>query len=724
MKEKECIICGQIFIPRSSRQKCCNKPVTRTCVVCGKPFESKCTQYPLTTCEDPKCKYATMHGHINLFLEERKCKGCGETFKPKRATQVFCGQVKHKSCPICGKDIEYVCNGQSNQTCSPECQAQLIVKKRTESALALTRVCKWCGKEFHPKDHREIYCEGPHYKKCVICGKEFEIDPVVDPNVMTCSKECMGQLMSQNHDYVKGSETQKQHLLEKYGVTNAMQVPGAVDKLKQTNKEKYGTEWYTQTAEYRSRVEQTCLEKYGVTHHLQAQLVKEKRAQTFIERYGTDNVFKAKEIKEKIKQTNLEKYGTEYATQSDQIKQKTLQTNLGKYGVKHPMMLPLYQNKAIQTNMIRYGRKAYTQQHIEHIQDWYEFINNPEQYITSHYEQKPRVEELASDLGVNQTTVDVYLQRNHARDCVRRARSLMEDYFRNFLCDLLPDTFVISNDKTAIRPLELDLYLPEYKFAIECNPTCTHNSSVADPWGGEAKPHRYHQQKTIACEEAGIQLFHVFSYEWEHKREIIESMIKNRIGKCDRVIYARKCKVVEVSGGDAIRFLNMNHRQGAAFSPIRLGLEYNGELVSLMTFGKMRNSIGTGKEELSNCYELVRFCSLLNTSVVGGASKLFKYFVKEYNPIQIRSFSDRAHTSGHLYPTLGFVEVRKSDPGYVWVDVVTDIAYHRSNAQKKNIKRFLRDDSIDLSKTEAEIMMEHGFVQVFDCGTITWEWQV
>ena len=144
-----------------------------------------------------------------------------------------------------------------------------------------------------------------------------------------------------------------------------------------------------------------------------------------------------------------------------------------------------------------------------------------------------------------------------------------------------------------------------------------------------------------------------------------------------------------------------------------------------MTFGKMRSTIGTSsKEDLSNCYELVRFCSKLNTNVVGGASKLFKHFLKEYNPTRIRSFSDKAHTRGGLYEKLGFNNIRTSDPGYVWVDAVTDLSYHRVNTQKQNIRKFLQDDSIDLTKTEKQIMEERGFLQVYDCGTILWEWKM
>lgn len=125
---------------------------------------------------------------------------------------------------------------------------------------------------------------------------------------------------------------------------------------------------------------------------------------------------------------------------------------------------------------------------------------------------------------------------------------------------------------------------------------------------------------------------------------------------------------------------------------------------------------------MSDCIELLRFCSLLKTSVVGGASKLFKHALQTIKPARVRSFSHRAHTSGGIYSVLGFTEVRRSEPGYMWVDLETDKAYHRYNAQKQNVRKFLHDDTIDLSLSEREIMTSHGFVQVYDSGTITWEW--
>ena len=200
-------------------------------------------------------------------------------------------------------------------------------------------------------------------------------------------------------------------------------------------------------------------------------------------------------------------------------------------------------------------------------------------------------------------------------------------------------------------------------------------------------------------------------------------MLRNLIGCNSTKVYARQCEIREVNSKDAFDFLMANHRQSGVHSKFRYGLYYNDELVSLMTFGKMRNTLGIGNEDLSDCWELVRFCNKLNTSVVGGASKLFKHFIKVHNPVRIRSFSDRAHTKGTLYKTLGFSAISQSSEQYVWVNLADNKAYNRVNAQKHNLKKFFKDDTLDLTKTERQIMEEHGYVQVFDSGTITWEWR-
>lgn len=572
----------------------------------------------------------------------------------------------------------------------------------------MRKVCAICGQEFEAKTNNQKFCLRVVNRKCAVCGAEFEVK-CGGYDKQCCSAKCTKAYM-------------KQYFMKTYGVENPAQLQASQEKAKQTCLARYGTEHYTQTEAYKTSVKQTSLEKYGTEHFLKAQSVKDKRVKTNLEKYGTENAAQSAEVKQHIKQTYHDKYGVENISQLDEVQNKIRDNNIAQYGVAHPMMLSEYKNKAIQTNIEKYGRRAYTQQHIKNIQAWYSFIEDPRRYIQEHYSVSPRTEDLAEDLGVDQSTVGLYLGRNAAFDCVIQATSKMELAVESLIRSLVPDAKVCVHDRHTIWPQELDISLPDYKLAIECNPTATHNSSFEDPWGGEPKTHSYHRRKSKACEEKGYFLFHIFGYEWTHKREIIESMLRNLLHCNDTKIYGRDCTVQVVESKECLAFLNHNHRQGYVASPINLGLYYGDELVSLMTFGHARHTIGKIKNT-KHTYELVRFCSKLNTTVVGGANKLFQHFLRKYKPTSITSFSDIAHTRGLLYEQLGFHKVRESEANYLWVDIASDKAYHRANVQKSRIARFLKDYDLDDSDSEKHIMEIHNFAQVFDSGTITWEWR-
>lgn len=263
-----------------------------------------------------------------------------------------------------------------------------------------------------------------------------------------------------------------------------------------------------------------------------------------------------------------------------------------------------------------------------------------------------------------------------------------------------------NNRKILNNSKEIDIFVPSMNIAFEYDGLVWHSEKFG-------KDKKYHLNKTEECFKNGIQLYHIFEDEWIYKREIVESKIKSILGVIDEKIYARKCCIKEVTNVEAKTFLSLNHLQGDCKSKYRYGLYYDDCLVSIMTFGHLRKNLGSSGSE--NEYELLRFCNKLNTTVVGGASRLLKYFIKNIQPNRIISYADRRWSNGNLYKTLGFKHIRNSDPSYFYV-----FGQRRENRFKYR-KDVLVKEGYDQNKTEHDIMLERGIYRIYDCGTMVFE---
>lgn len=267
---------------------------------------------------------------------------------------------------------------------------------------------------------------------------------------------------------------------------------------------------------------------------------------------------------------------------------------------------------------------------------------------------------------------------------------------------------VIENDRTILAPMEVDIYIPDLKVAFEYDGLYWHNELN--------KPDRkYHLNKTKECEKLGIQLIHIFEDEWVHKQDIVKSRIKNILKITSNRIYARKCLIKDIDSKTANEFLRINHIQGASKAKFRYGLYYNDELVSLMTFGGLRKNLGRNSKD--GHYELVRFCNKLDTTVIGGASKLLKHFVNEVKPVEIISYADKRWSNGNLYKKLNFKLSHESQPSYFYV--INDKRENRFKYRKDILIR----EGFDGSKTEHQIMLDRGIYRIYDCGCKVYKWK-
>lgn len=309
--------------------------------------------------------------------------------------------------------------------------------------------------------------------------------------------------------------------------------------------------------------------------------------------------------------------------------------------------------------------------------------------------------------GIFQQTPHNHISMRHGCPKCQHVISSQETEISNFIKENYNKT-ILLNQRNILNNKELDIYLPDLKLAFEFNGLHWHSELYKDK--------NYHLDKTNECGKKGIHLIHIYEDDWTFKQDIVKSRILNLFGKSER-IFARKTKIQEVSYKDSKEFLDMNHLQGNCISKIRLGLYYNNELISLMTFGKLRKNLNS--TDKSNKYELLRFCNKINTYVVGGANKLFKHFVKEHNPHNVISYADRSWTMNNdksLYNKLGFKFIHLTNPNY----------YYIVNKIRKNRFLFRKDILIKNGSpknlTEHQIMFNQKIYRIYNSGNIKFEY--
>lgn len=295
--------------------------------------------------------------------------------------------------------------------------------------------------------------------------------------------------------------------------------------------------------------------------------------------------------------------------------------------------------------------------------------------------------------------------------------SIKELELRDFIKSFYKKT-IIFNDRTKLNGSELDIYLPEDNLAIEFNGLYWHSeegsNGKCDKW--------YHYNKTKACNSLGIRLIHVFEDELDNHNEQIKSKIKYILHYSEDLpkIRASKCIIKEININDKNIFLDENHIQGHDRSTsYNLGLFYNDELVSVMTFIKMNN-----KYNSKNDYNLSRFASSNKYIINGAFSKLLKYFLNNYTVNDIYTFADLTWSIGNLYDKNNFEKVEEIPPDYSYYKNTE----HELGRQHKF--KFRKDyiaknypEIYDPEKTEKEMMKELGYQRIWNCGLIKYKYK-
>jgi transposase len=414
----------------------------------------------------------------------------------------------------------------------------------------------------------------------------------------------------------------------------------------------------------------------------------ENSRNSLLSTHGVCNVFQLDEIKNKTKTTMLEKYGVEHVSQVKEIHDKVINTMLVRHGVKSFLEKPEIREKSAEAVFKKYGVNWFSQlkmskKYLTYALDKDTFIN----YITTN--TLHNVDIIASELGCSANVIYKLKNKWKIDNELINVLGTGESSYEREICKIL-DNFNIkyeTHDRSILDGKEIDILIPDYNIGIEFNGDYWHCNSVI-------KDANYHKNKSLEAESNDIFIYHIFEYDWldQKNKDIIISMLTNLLKKNSNRIHARKCELRKVSDEESMIFINENHLFSGNINDsadiiikqkINYGLYYNEELVSIVVINKIDDKM----------WELSKFCNKKYTTVIGGISKLWKYFLKEdflygdsvvsFNPIHLGK--------GNIYIQLGFLLEDIVEP-----NLVSSFRKNNSNFNK------------------------NGALKIYDCGTRLW----
>lgn len=335
-----------------------------------------------------------------------------------------------------------------------------------------------------------------------------------------------------------------------------------------------------------------------------------------------------------------------------------------------------------------------------------EIHNGKYKYIEKYKGSKTKIIMECPEHGSFYQRPNDHLMGHGCPNCVKDGSSEVYE----FLTDKNID--IVQKDRKILDGLELDILIPSLKIGIEYNGLYYHREGLQDGIGGVGKT--YHLNKTKLANNKGYGLIHIFENEWANNQELLKNKLLHIINQSNgKRIGARQTVIKEISAKESNSFLEQYHIQGRDTAGIRIGAYHNQCLVGVMTFVKKRGE--------NNKYKLNRFATNYDYIVAGLASKLLKYFERNYNPQYIETFADRRWTlnkNTNLYTKLGFSFVHKTKPNYYYFIPGYLELYSRMKFQKHKL---LKENKEWGNLTETEIMTIKGYDRIWDCGNFKYE---
>jgi len=372
------------------------------------------------------------------------------------------------------------------------------------------------------------------------------------------------------------------------------------------------------------------IDKYGVAHTSMLNSTKKKQRETNNKLYGGISPACSKDIQLKMRSTNMARYNVEYVMQSKDI--KTLyRDNRNKSAIEEI-------TERYNLNVRSYDGDLFTI-----------FCNIcNKSYKSQRHMLYQRIERYKVNPCMNCNSIN-------------SNSSSYEDELYKYLS--IYDITIKKNHR--IDNQEIDIYLPDFNIGIEINGLY---------WHSEIKKNKdYHKNKSDFFSSIGIKILHIWEDDWLLRPDIVKNVIIDKlgIGKVHN-ISASNCTISTLTSNELNSYIYNNTIEYINGSNISIGLRYNNDLVSVMSFN-ITNNLNT----------LALFSDKLTYNIDNSGTTLFNYFIDNYSPNNLVAYIDNDYyrmDSNYLLD-LGFVFEKAIEPTYYLC---------------KNQRRFTRDDIINM----------------------------
>jgi predicted nucleic acid-binding Zn ribbon protein len=381
--------------------------------------------------------------------------------------------------------------------------------------------------------------------------------------------------------------------------------------------------------------------------------------------------------------TSLEKYGVPHPKQCTAVKDKTSSTMISRYGVNTVLSSPEHIKKSLETKRLKFERTVLPEKLKQILRKqnvtalFSEYVRGDFEYPWKH---------LTCGTEFKHMLIDGCTPR--CPRCKPKSRP-QEAVYK--ICESLGCT-VKENDRTVIKPYEIDLWLPEHDIGIEINGVYWHHD-------GTAAPALVKKSKMLPG------LLHFWDFEINKKLSLVQNVISTRTGKLKRKIPVSACEIQVLDQFTAESFLNKNDLAGFKAADLHVSVLYNQEIVHVASFRVKDSSIS-----------LVSFCSVLDTDVQGVLAELAEWTCRTYK-LPVRGRADLRFSDGSEFSNAGFKALHALDPDYFY----TRNRHVLKSSDAAGIARVLGKISTSTS-SEDQAMFEHGWLKCSDAGSVLYRY--